>query len=298
MKKKIVTLLVVVALVAALTVGLVACDKNGKDGDKDKLLFGKELLTLTSQLDVLTQLNNGSADIGVMDSIMANHYMSTGSFASTLQIIPGFDLAEEEYGIAAKKGNAALISKINEALIALSADGTVTSIANTFGLASELLITGDTANPNEDATDNSWNALLGKKVVIGYTLFAPIAYYNESNVLTGFDIELANAVFAYLNTAYNTNITVEFSLIVWAEKETKLQNGSIDLVWNGMTISPTRLNEMQISLPYLANKQSCIIKKTDANKYNNVYNFMKNTQNAIVAVENGSAGHDAMTMEL
>ena len=51
-------------------------------------------------------------------------------------IVSGITLIEEQYGIAAKKGNDALISKVNDALIAL-ADGQMKTIAS-FALHSIL----------------------------------------------------------------------------------------------------------------------------------------------------------------
>lgn len=295
--KKVLTIIVAVLLIAVMSVCLVACGKTAAT----PLLFGKELLTLPAQVDILTQLKNGSADIGVMDSIMANYYMTTGTYANDLQLIEGVILAEEEYGIAAKKGNASLVSKLNESLIALSANSTLASTASPYGLENEVLVNGSTTNPITTTTDGAWNAIVAsKKLIIGYTTFAPIAFDDDKIVgddkLTGFDIELARAVVAYLNTTYSAKIAIEFQPITWAQKETMLENGSIDLVWNGMTITEERLASMEISVPYLANKQAAVIRKTDAEKYGDIAAFLKNTKNAVVAVEGGSAAQDCMEM--
>ena len=254
-------------------------------GCGQQLNFGKELIPYKSQLDALTQLNQGTVDVAIIDSVMAGYYTSTGDFAQNLQMINGLVFAEEQYGIAAKKGNDALISKINEGLIAL-ADTDYKAVAQTYGLTESLLITSATANPNASATDNSWNEIVAdKKLIIGYTVFAPIAY-TEADVFKGFDIDLAKAVVAYLNETYSAEIVIEFQVIDWNSKETLLENGSIDLVWNGMTITPERSAEMCISVPYLANKQVAVIAKADANKFTN----KDSLKDAIIAVESGSAG--------
>jgi ABC-type amino acid transport substrate-binding protein len=296
--KKIIAIVLALALVLSLSIALVAC--NDEDNEKNNLLFGNELTTLTSQIDILTQLKNGSADIGVMDSIMAGYYMTTGTYAQDLQLIENFVLAEEEYGIAAKKGNSALISKINEALIALAANGSMSAIGDTFGLTSEIIVDSQTTNPNASAADNSWTNLVSDgTLVIGYTLFAPIAYTDDANggALTGYDIELAKAVVSYLNVTYNASITIDFQVITWSQKETMLQNGSIDLVWNGLTINDERLAAMEISVPYLRNKQVAVIRKTDVLKYSSLSAFLTNARNAIVAVENGSAAQECMEIK-
>ncbi len=292
--KKIISL----ALALIMMLGCVAVFASCNNPEENGLNFGKELLSVGSQLDALNGLVKGDADIAVIDSVMAGYYMSSVDTFKDYQVLSGVVLAEEKYGIAAKKGNAALIGKINEAMIAL-ADTDYKTIATEYGLATETLITATTANPNAEATDASWNNVVSaKKLVIGYTLFAPIAYKDgdgEDADLIGFDIDLAEAVVAYLNNKYSAEIAVEFIVIEWNEKEAMLENGSIDLVWNGMTITDERLAEMEISVPYLANKQVAVVKKADAAKYGaNKDEFVKNTADAIVIVEKGSAGEEVV----
>ena len=285
---------IILALVMML--GCVAAFASCQQPEENGLNFGKELLSVGSQLDALNGLVKGDADIAVIDSVMAGYYMNGVDTFKDYQILPGVVLAEEQYGIAAKKGNAALIGKINEAMIAL-ANTDYATVANKYGLATETLVTATTANPNANATDESWNNVVAaKKLIIGYTLFAPIAYTDGDGAdaeLIGFDIELAKAVVNYLNTTYSTQVEVEFIVIEWSEKEALLENGSIDLVWNGMTISDERLAAMEISVPYLANKQVAIVKKADASKYGaNKEEFFEKTAEAIIIVEKGSAGEE------
>ena len=259
------------------------------------LRYGKECLAVATQLDALNGLVKGDADIAVIDSVMAGYYMNSTDTFKDYQVLENVVLAEEKYGIAAKKGNDALMSKINEALIAL-VDTDYKTVADAYGLTTELLVKADTVNPYASATDGSWDKVAGaKKVIIGYTLFAPIAY-NEGDgagaTLKGFDIDLAKAVFAYLNTTYGTEIQCEFIVIEWSQKEAMLENGSIDLVWNGMTITEEREAEMCISVPYLANKQVAVIKKADAEKYaaTDAAGFAAKAKDAVIIVETGSAG--------
>ena len=204
-------------------------------------------------------------------------------------VLNDVELIQEQYGIAAKKGNEALVSKINEALIAI-ADGKMQTIADTYGLKSELAVTKSTVNPFANAEDESWNALVSRnKVIIGYTVFAPIAFEVVNDVPTkGYDIELAKAVFDYLNETYDTNIVVEFLEIQWSAKETLLAGGSIDLVWNGLTITDDRLAEMCISVPYLNNKQVAVVLNKNAEKFATI-DAMKD---AITGAEDGSAGEE------
>ena len=141
--------------------------------------IGKEYIEAPSQLDALTQLNNGTIDVAVIDSVMAGYYTSNGVYKDKLVIVNDLILATEKYGIAAKKGNEALISAINDALIALSTTKYL-EVAEDFGLTGSVCLTETTTNPLAGATDNSWtDVLTSGRIVIGYTVFAPIAFYTE-----------------------------------------------------------------------------------------------------------------------
>ena len=283
------SLILAIVMVLAIAASMVGCVPE------QKLNFGKELVGVTSQLDALNGLKKGDADIAVIDSVMAGYYMNQTEEFKDYQVLENVVFAEEQYGIAAKKGNEALMSKINEAMIAL-VDTDYKTVAGKYGLTTELLVKADTQNPYASATDNSWNDVVAdKELIIGYTLFAPIAYKDGDGAdakLVGFDIELAEAVVKYLNTTYETEVKVTFMVIDWNTKEALLQNGTIDLVWNGMTITDEREAAMTISVPYLANKQVAIIAKADAETYNaaNYDEFVELTADALITVEKGSAG--------
>ena len=291
--KRIITGLVAILLVLTMALGFAACGGRVQ-------VYGKDMLAVGTQLDALNGLVKGDADIAVIDSVMAGYYMNRGGDTyAGYQILPGVILAEEEYGIAAKKGNDALIGKINEALIALVATD-YAEIAETYGLTSELLVTADTANPQADATDGSWDAVVtSKKLIIGYTKFAPIAYDEGDGAdaqLVGFDIELARAVVAYLNATYSAQIEIEFTVIDWNSKESLLETGAIDLVWNGMTITPERSEAMAISVPYLANKQVAVVETAKAAEYGeNTEDFQYMTAECTFIVEAGSAGEEIVS---
>ena len=142
--------------------------------------LGATLIGVSSQINILTELNAGSADIGVMDSVMAGYYINeTGSeYADSLMIAPvKIALKDEYYGIAARKGEVALMDKINTSLAKLYADGTVGKIAEKYGLTDVIQPIQYTSQWDSIADKSSWDYIVNRgKIVIGYTLFAPIAY--------------------------------------------------------------------------------------------------------------------------
>lgn len=278
--KKILAVALAALMLLALMGSMVSCG-----GEKAKLAVGKEMIKYGSQLDTLTALDNGSIDVSVIDSVMAGYYANTGDFASKIQIVEGLVLATETYGIAGRKADKAFMSKINDALIELYTSGEYARIAAQFGLSDTTSIDANTTNPLADATDGSFDAIVASgKMIVGYTVFAPIAF-TENGVFTGFDTELARAVAAKLG------VEVEFQEIDWDSKETLLENGTIDLIWNGLTINDERAANMCLSVPYLFNKQVAVVLKTNAAKYTSV----ETMKDAVMGVEGGSAGEDVVS---
>lgn len=274
--------------VVSLVLALIMCICIFASCTKEELQFGKEYRELSGQMDVLLQLNSGSIDVGVMDSIMAGYYMSKDTtYANSLMIVEDLELSTEQYGIAARKGSG-LIKKINAALIELANEGVVDTLAEKYGIKSELCIDKN-AQVKEltEAEKADWEYISSRnEFIVGYTLFAPIAY-EENGELIGFDIELARAV------AEKLGLNVKFQEIEWNAKEALLNAKSIDCIWNGMTITEERLANMEISMPYLNNKQVAVIRKEDKEKYTTKESMSK----AIIGAEAGSAGEACVIIE-
>lgn len=87
--------------------------------------------------------------------------------------------------------------------------------------------------------------------------FAPMGFRDENNNLVGFDIDLANAVGEQLG------VEVEFIPIEWDSKELELQSKNIDCIWNGMSVTPERIENMALSDQYLNNKIVIMTLKDD-----------------------------------
>ncbi len=83
--------------------------------------------------------------------------------------------------------------------------------------------------------------------------FAPMGFRDESGELTGFDVALAKEVFA------RAGIELLFQPIDWSLKETELNAGNIDMIWNGYTITDDRAEKVLFSEPYLNNAQVLIV---------------------------------------
>lgn len=117
---------------------------------------------------------------------------------------------------------------------------------------------------------------------VGYTIINPLNY-EEDGELTGFETEFAKAV------AKELGVEAEFIEINWDAKETELNSKNIDCIWNGMTITPERAENMSISTPYLENRQVLVVRAEDAEKYAEAIDGAK------VVAEAGSAGEELAT---
>lgn len=126
------------------------------------------------------------------------------------------------------------------------------------------------------------------KMVIGITLYEPMNYYDEDgSTLIGFDTEFATALCAKLG------VEPVFQIIDWDMKETELKSGNIDAIWNGLTVTEERKENMGFTTAYLTNKQCVVIMKEDAATYTDTASLA----GAIISAESGSAGETAITSD-
>ena len=121
------------------------------------------------------------------------------------------------------------------------------------------------------------------KIVVGITDYEPIDYkVKGSDEWVGFDADLVRAV------ADKMGIKVEFVVINWDNKFIELNSGTIDCIWNGMTVSDSVKKNCDISDAYAGNSQVVVMKKDVLSKYKD--KDAVKAANLTIAVEKGSAG--------
>ena len=97
--------------------------------------------------------------------------------------------------------------------------------------------------------DKEADADAKETIIVGLDdTFAPMGFRDESGELVGFDIDLARAV------AEELGMNVEFKPIDWKAKEAELSAGTVDCLWNGMSVTPDRIEGMALTYKYLNNK--------------------------------------------
>lgn len=117
------------------------------------------------------------------------------------------------------------------------------------------------------------------EIVIGVDdTFVPMGFRDEKDELVGFDIDLANAV------ADELGIKAKIQPIDWSMKETELKNGTIDLIWNGYTVTAERKEKVAFTKPYLKNEQVIVtLKKNNITEYADM-------KGKVIGAQEGSSG--------
>ncbi len=112
---------------------------------------------------------------------------------------------------------------------------------------------GSAASASADDSDLAY--IQGKgKMVIGYTVYAPMNYTDDEGNFTGFDTELATAVCEKLG------VEPEFVEINWDTKVVELDAKSIDCIWNGMTLTEDIMANTATTKAYAKNAQVVVVK--------------------------------------
>ena len=119
-----------------------------------------------------------------------------------------------------------------------------------------LFLTACTQKASDPKQDN-WDKYQEQgTITIGFDhTFVPMGFAEKNGPYTGFDIDLAQAVSEKLG------VKVQFQPIDWDMKETELQNGTIDAIWNGYSATDERREKVAFSIPYMENQQVLVAKK-------------------------------------
>ena len=211
---------------------------------------------------------------------------SGGSY-SDLMIMDGAPLVEEDYAIGLRVGSDA-VGEINKYIEVLLDDGTLKSIAEKYGLSASLLTKDEmyAGFVDKGRTQPGDLAFIKDKGVlkIGITIYEPMNYFDAAGNLTGFDTEFAIAL------CKKMDVEPEFIEINWDTKEVELAAKNIDCIWNGLTVTEERRENIEFSYSYLRNKQVIVIRKADANKFTSI----ESLANAKLTAEISSAGESAI----
>ena len=203
---------------------------------------GAVISSFKSGIDAALDLKNGAIDCVILDELPAQEIVKRNP---SLKIVrdPYFAENKEEYAIAVKKGNSALLSKIDETINAMKKNGEYEALVNAFMPAD-----GKIQIPASITTS-------GSTVVLGTNAAFPPFEYVEGKNIVGFDITMGEKI------AKTAGMKLEVMDMAFDSLIPALQSGTIDFIAAGMSVTEERKKNVDFSVPYFASEQVIIVRK-------------------------------------
>ncbi|WP_136810297.1 substrate-binding periplasmic protein [Desulfosediminicola flagellatus] len=118
---------------------------------------------------------------------------------------------------------------------------------------------------------------------VGVSTNAPPLAYKQGDTLTGLEIDFAGQLGAFLDK------DIHFVELKWDDQIAALENGNIDIIMSGMTITSSRSYRVAFSKPYLRSGQVFLVRLDDAKKYSDgIYSIMGS--NPVIGTISGTVG--------
>ena len=126
-----------------------------------------------------------------------------------------------------------------------------------------------------------------KKIVVGLDdNFPPMGFRDEKNNIVGFDVDMAK------EAGKRLGMEVEFKPIDWNSKEAELSGKRVDVLWNGLTITEKRKENILFSKPYMENRQIIVVLA------NSPIKTKADLAGKVVGTQDGNSGVEAIEKEV
>jgi polar amino acid transport system substrate-binding protein len=115
--------------------------------------------------------------------------------------------------------------------------------------------------------------------------FPPMGFRDDNDNIVGFDIDLATAVCEKLG------VELELQPIEWDAKEQELSTKNIDCIWNGLSVTPDREENLTLSESYMTNNISLVVVK------DSTIASMADMAGKKLAVQSGSSAEETLNAD-
>jgi polar amino acid transport system substrate-binding protein len=112
-----------------------------------------------------------------------------------------------------------------------------------------------------------------------------MGFRDDADKIVGFDVDLATAVCKKLG------VELVLQPIEWDAKEQELNTKNIDCIWNGLSVTPERQENMTMSETYLLNNISLVVVKGSEVK------SMADMAGMKLALQSGSSAEETLNSE-
>lgn len=254
--KKIIALVLAVAMIASLTCLFASCDKTAYigvqsgttgeyfvKGDADwgfDGIAGYEAKGYSNGGLAVSDMKNGNVNFVIIDEQPAKQLAKKVDGVKVIDI----PLTVEEYAFGVDKAQDDLLTKINAILADIKANGKLDAIVAAYA-------TGEGINPFESATFDASKADT-QLVVATNAAFAPFEY-KDGDKFAGIDMELAKLIADELGMEL-VIMDMEFDAVV-----TSVGKNGIDIAMAGLTVNETRKQSVNFTDSYYNAAQMLIV---------------------------------------
>lgn len=260
---------------AGYTVGLPQGSAAMHQGEK---FFDKAKLKYYSSLaDGYTAVEYGKLDAFVFDSHALEY---TAANNKKLALLPDY-LGDENIVIGAAFGKEALIRQVNEFIAQYKTDGTYQSMYQRWLQGKDKKMPAIT--PPQQPTQT---------IIIGTEgLNEPMNYYGQDGTLTGFDVEFAQRLGAWLNAEVKLQAMTFDALLASAA------SGKIDLLIANLNGTEAVKEQMLVSDSYITSKIAVLVNRERLAETDAGITELSQLQQARIGIMTGSS-FDKMTQKL
>lgn len=225
----------------------------GSAGEAVAIEKGFEINSVNNQASALMEVQAGTSDAAIIDSLMAGAMVGEGTSYPDLKVSDEKLTDGELYGVGCRKGSD-LASFINSVMGEAYASGEMEKLAKEYGVQNAL-IPQEASEYEPAAADSDVEYIRSKgSLVVAITEFAPMDYKDDNGEWIGFDADMAKLV------AEKLGVKVEFMVIDWDRKLEELNSKNVDVLWNGMSMTDAILETTECTNAYCNNTQVIVSK--------------------------------------
>ncbi len=200
-----------------------------------------KISSFKSAIDAGLALSAGTIDAIVLDELPAKEIVKR---SPKLKILAQ-EFSLEDYAIAVRKEDTALLASINSSIAKMKADGTYDMLQKAFMPAEGEIVIPKIAEtaPNGDV------------LKMGTEASFPPFEYTEGTKVVGFDVSQSQVI------ANDAGRKLQVVAMAFDSLIAALQSGAVDFIAAGMTVTEERKLEVSFSEPYYQSKQVIIVRK-------------------------------------
>lgn len=198
------------------------------------------LKSFKNGIDAALALKNGAIDAVVLDELPAKEIVKRNP---GLRIVDAA-FASEEYAIAVRKGDSALLKSINNTVASIRANGLYEDLIGSF-----MPVDGEINIPGDYILESAPVIKMGTNAA-----FPPFEYMQGTKIV-GFDVTMSQLIAKDYGRKLEV-VDMNFDGLIAA-----LQSGAIDFIAAGMTATDERRQNVDFSEPYYTSNQVIIVRK-------------------------------------